>query len=129
MEVHACNLNTWEAEEGQGHLRICSEFKASLDYMRSCLKKKKITLSHCQLNTILSIYDAGGGTRPQRCSDPHILFRCVSTLVIIPMTYTCGMPSVREALGRQHIAEVLEGSEVEQNFERGFVCPLQWTDP
>lgn len=104
------------AEEGQGHLRVHSEFKASLDCMKSCLKKKKVTLSHCLLNTILSVYDAGDGTRPHMCSDPHVLFCCVSTLFIIPMMYACDVPSVREALGRQHLAEVLEGRELEQNF-------------
>lgn len=90
-------------------------------------QKKKVTLSHCLLNTILSVYDAGDGTRPHMCSDPHVLFCCVSTLFIIPMMYACDVPSVREALGRQHLAEVLEGRELEQNFERwaGLFCPLQ----
>ena len=59
---------------------------------------------------------AGDGTRPHMCSDPHVLFCCVSTLFIIPMMYACDVPSVREALGRQHLAEVLEGRELEQNF-------------
>lgn len=78
--ARARSLSTWEADESQGHLRIHSEFKASLDYMRSCLKK---TL-HCLTGSwiqILSIYGAGDGTR-------------------------------------QCIAEVLEGRELEQDFER-----------
>lgn len=76
-----------------------------------------MTLSHRQLNTILSIN--GAGTEPHMCSHPHVLFCCVSTLFIIPgMMYVCGVPSVREALGRQPVAEVLEGRELEQDFER-----------
>lgn len=52
------------------------------------------------------------------CSDPHGLFCCVSTLFIIPRMYVCGVPSVREALGSQRVAEVLEGRELEQDSER-----------
>lgn len=67
---------------------------------------------------MLSVYDAGDGTRPHMCSDTRVLFCCVSTLFIIPMMYACDVPSVREALGRQKIAEVLGGRELEQDFER-----------
>lgn len=37
--VHICNLSIWETEV-QGHPWLYSEFQASLDYVRSCLKQK-----------------------------------------------------------------------------------------
>lgn len=42
--VHARSLSTWEADEGQGHLRIHGEFKASLD--SEILSQKHTALPH-----------------------------------------------------------------------------------
>lgn len=58
--VHARSLSTWEADEGQGHLRIHSEFKASLD--SEILSQKHTALPHFPLIPMLSIYGAGDGT-------------------------------------------------------------------
>jgi hypothetical protein len=43
--AHTCNFNVIEVQAGgskvQDHAHLHSKFKASLGYMRSCLKKKK----------------------------------------------------------------------------------------
>lgn len=43
MVVHAYNASTWEEGRSgvQGHAWLCSNFEASLDFMRSGLKKTK----------------------------------------------------------------------------------------
>lgn len=54
--VHSFNLSTWEAEavlstQVLGQLRVCGEFKASLDYIvRFYLKKKKISPKELLVN-------------------------------------------------------------------------------
>ena len=46
MLIYACNPSTLETEAGrlevQGHLLLPAEFKASLGYIRLCLKMNKI---------------------------------------------------------------------------------------
>lgn len=45
MAVHACALCTWEVEAGglgvQGYPWLCSNFAASLGYIRPCLKQRE----------------------------------------------------------------------------------------
>lgn len=45
MVTHTCNLRTWEVEIGRSWVQSCpqlhSEFKASLGYLKPCLKTKQ----------------------------------------------------------------------------------------
>lgn len=44
MVPHFCDLSTWEAKprgsDVHGHIQLYSKFKASLGYVKTCLKKK-----------------------------------------------------------------------------------------
>ena len=48
---YACNLRSWKVETGEsvvpGQFELCSEFEASLGFMKSCLNKRKAKQFSC----------------------------------------------------------------------------------